>query len=99
MIPVKELLPLTGYIRGGCSPIGMKKHFPTYIHETSREFPYIYVSAGVRGLQIKIAPEDLIRESRQKFVVYLRSSLTNHCAKTQEKVYICKKYLFKSIIY
>ena len=54
LIPVKELLPLTGYIRGGCSPIGMKKHFPTYIH----------VSAGVRGLQIKIAPEDLIRESR-----------------------------------
>ena len=64
MIPMKDLLPLTGYIRGGCSPIGMKKHFPTYIHETSREFPYIYVSAGVRGLQIKIAPEDLIRESR-----------------------------------
>ena len=64
MIAMKELLPTTGYIRGGCSPIGMKKHFPTYIHETSREFPYIYVSAGVRGLQIKIAPEDLIRESR-----------------------------------
>ena len=64
MVPLKEVQPLTGYIRGGCSPIGMKKHFPTYIHETSREFPYIYVSAGVRGLQIKIAPEDLIRESR-----------------------------------
>ena len=43
LIPVKELLPLTGYIRGGCSPIGMKKHFPTYIHETCRQFPYIYV--------------------------------------------------------
>ena len=55
--------PLTGYIRGGCSPIGMKKHFPTYIHETCRKFPYIYVSAGTRGLQIKIAPDDLIRES------------------------------------
>lgn len=64
MLHVKDLLNLTGYVRGGCSPIGMKKHFPTYIHETSREFPYIYVSAGVRGLQIKIAPEDLIRESR-----------------------------------
>ena len=64
MVPLKEVQPLTGYIRGGCSPIGMKKHFPTYIHETSREFPYIYVSAGVRGLQIKIAPEDLIRESK-----------------------------------
>lgn len=64
LIPVKELLPLTGYIRGGCSPMGMKKHFPTYIHETCMRFPYIYVSAGVRGLQIKLAPEDLIRECR-----------------------------------
>ncbi len=62
LIPVKELLPLTGYIRGGCSPIGMKKLFPTYIHRTCLGFPYIYVSAGVRGLQLKIAPQDLIRE-------------------------------------
>lgn len=64
MIPVKELLPLTGYIRGGCSPIGMKKHFPTYIHHTAEQFDHIYVSAGQRGLQIRIAPEDLIREAR-----------------------------------
>ena len=64
MIHVKELLPLTGYIRGGCSPIGMKKHFPTYIHKTCLDFPFIYVSAGVRGLQIKLAPDDLIREAR-----------------------------------
>lgn len=64
MLPLKELLPTTGYIRGGCSPIGMKKHFPTYIHETCLSFPYIYVSAGVRGLQIKLAPQDLIREAR-----------------------------------
>ncbi len=63
LIPLKELLPLTGYIRGGCSPIGMKKHFPTYIHQTAYDFPYIYVSAGVRGLQMKIAPDDLIRVS------------------------------------
>ena len=61
MIPMKQLLPLTGYIRGGCSPIGMKKHFPTYIHHTCEEFPYIFVSAGVRGLQLKIAPADLLR--------------------------------------
>ena len=61
LIPVKELLPLTGYIRGGCSPIGMKKLFPTYIHRTCLDFPYIYVSAGMRGLQLKIAPQDLIR--------------------------------------
>lgn len=64
MLPLKELLPTTGYIRGGCSPIGMKKHFPTYIHDTCLSFPYIYVSAGVRGLQIKLAPQDLIREAR-----------------------------------
>lgn len=60
LIPMKELLPTTGYIRGGCSPIGMKKPFPTFIHSTAMEHPYIYISAGVRGLQIKIAPTDLI---------------------------------------
>ena len=64
LIPMKELLPLTGYIRGGCSPIGMKKHFPTYIHQTALDYPYIYVSAGVRGLQMKLAPADLIRASQ-----------------------------------
>lgn len=64
LIPMKELLPLTGYIRGGCSPIGMKKHFPTFIHETCLDFDYIYVSGGVRGLQIKIAPRDLIEQSK-----------------------------------
>ena len=64
LIPMKELLPLTGYIRGGCSPIGMKKHFPTYIHETCTAFPYIYISAGIRGLQIKIAADDLIKETK-----------------------------------
>ncbi len=61
MIPVKELLPLTGYIRGGCSPIGMKKHFPTYIHHTASTLNKIYVSAGQRGLQIEINPTDLIQ--------------------------------------
>lgn len=64
LIPMKELLPLTGYIRGGCSPIGMKKHFPTYIHSTCLDHDFIYVSAGQRGLQIKLAPKDLIREAR-----------------------------------
>lgn len=59
-IHVKELLPLTGYIRGGCSPIGMKKPFPTFIHESCLLYDYIYVSAGVRGLQLKIDPSDLI---------------------------------------
>ena len=60
LIPKKELLPTTGYIRGGCSPIGMKKRFPTYIHSTCLEHEAIYISAGVRGLQIRIAPNDLI---------------------------------------
>ncbi len=61
LIPMKELLPLTGYVRGGCSPIGMKKPFPTFIHDTCRQFGYIYVSAGVRGLQFKLSPDDLIK--------------------------------------
>ena len=63
LIPMKELLPLTGYVRGGCSPIGMKKAFPTYIHTTAQSYDNVYVSAGVRGLQLKIAPQDLIRMS------------------------------------
>ena len=58
LIPMKELLPVTGYIRGGCSPIGMKKAFPTYIHASASEHPFIYISAGVRGLQLKLAPAD-----------------------------------------
>ena len=60
MIHVKELLPLTGYIRGGCSPIGMKKPFPTFVHESALLYETIYVSAGVRGLQLCLAPQDLI---------------------------------------
>ena len=60
MIHVKELLPLTGYIRGGCSPIGMKKPLPTFIHECALLYDTIYVSAGVRGLQLCMDPQDLI---------------------------------------
>ena len=59
LIPMKELLPVTGYIRGGCSPVGMKKAFPTYFEESAQLYDYIYVSAGVRGLQFKIAPDAL----------------------------------------
>ena len=61
MIAMKELLPLTGYIRGGCCPIGMKKPYPTWIHSTCDEFPFIFISAGVRGLQLKINPADLLK--------------------------------------
>ena len=61
MVQQKELLPYTGYIRGGCSPLGMKKPYPTYIHETCQLFDPIFVSAGQRGLQFKINPDDLIK--------------------------------------
>lgn len=64
LIPMKELLPLTGYIRGGCSPVGMKKLFPTYFHATCQNFDYIYVSAGVRGLQLKLNPMELVKVVR-----------------------------------
>lgn len=60
MIHMKELLPETGYIRGGCSPIGMKKPLPTFVYESALLYDYIFISAGVRGLQIKINPEELI---------------------------------------
>lgn len=61
LIPLKDLLSVAGYIRGACSPIGMKKHYPTYIHASCLDYDHIYVSAGQRGLQIKIDPNDLIR--------------------------------------
>lgn len=61
MIRVKELPVLTGYIRGGCSPVGMKKRFPTFIHTSCRDADYLYVSGGQRGLQLRMAPEALIR--------------------------------------
>lgn len=66
MIPMKELLNITGYIRGACSPIGMKKIFPTYIDNSSEKFEFIYVSAGKRGLQIQLNPGDLIKIIRIK---------------------------------
>ncbi|MBQ7941194.1 MAG: Cys-tRNA(Pro) deacylase [Muribaculaceae bacterium] len=60
LIPMKELLPTTGYIRGGCSPVGMKKPFPTFFDSSCECFDYIYVSAGIRGLQLKVNPRELI---------------------------------------
>lgn len=60
LIAMRDLLPTTGYIRGGCSPIGMKKPFPTFFHETCMAFDRIFVSAGQRGLQLAIAPGDLV---------------------------------------
>jgi Cys-tRNA(Pro)/Cys-tRNA(Cys) deacylase len=67
MLPTKDLLKYTGYIRGGCSPIGMKKKYPSFIEETAQLNPEIYISAGVRGMQIKISPIDLRNVIEGKF--------------------------------
>ena len=66
MIKQKDLLPLTGYVHGGCSPIGMKKQFPTFIHETAAGFEHVYVSAGKVGMQVELAPRDLIKTANCK---------------------------------
>lgn len=76
LIPMKELLPLTGYIRGGCCPIGMKKPFPTFFHSTALDYDHIYVSAGQRGLQLKINPRQLID--------YIKASVTPIIATANE---------------
>ncbi len=66
MIKQKELLPLTGYVHGGCSPIGMKKQFPTFIHETVKDLDRIYVSAGKVGYQVELAADSLIKMTGSK---------------------------------
>lgn len=67
MIKQKELLPLTGYVHGGCSPIGMKKQFPTFLHETAKQYDKIFVSAGKVGYQIELSPQDLLSVIRCDF--------------------------------
>ena len=64
MVHLKEVLPLTGYIRGGCSPLGARKDYPVFMDETCRLFARIAISAGLRGMQILAAPEDLVRATR-----------------------------------
>ncbi len=59
LVAVKDLLGITGYLRGGCSPVGMKKLFPTYFHDSMKNFSTVYVSAGLRGMQIEVNPEEL----------------------------------------
>lgn len=61
MIPMKDILTITGYIRGGCSPIGMKKAYPAFIDESCLLYDFIFISAGLRGLQLKLKPDDLIK--------------------------------------
>ena len=65
-MPLKEILALTGYVRGGCSPLAMKKQYPTFLDSRALDFDFIVVSAGVRGLQLKLAPHDLAAASRAK---------------------------------
>lgn len=72
MIPMKDLLNTTGYIRGACSPIGMKKQFPTYIHKSYNSFDFIYISAGKRGLQIQIKPKDLLQIANIKAEILIK---------------------------
>ncbi len=67
MLPVKELLPNTGYIRGGCSPIGMKKQYPTWIDDAAEKLDEIFVSAGKIGMQICLSPESLAKAAHAKF--------------------------------
>lgn len=67
MLPLKELLPTTGYIRGGCTSIGMKKQYPVFISREAASFPFVYVSAGQRGLQLRLAPDDLARAAEATF--------------------------------
>jgi Cys-tRNA(Pro)/Cys-tRNA(Cys) deacylase len=66
LISLRDLTPLTGYVRGGCSPVGMKKSFPTFVDEMVTAFDRIYVNAGARGIQVIIAPADLLRAANAK---------------------------------
>jgi Cys-tRNA(Pro)/Cys-tRNA(Cys) deacylase len=67
MIKVKDIQQITGYIRGGCSPIGMKKNYPTYLDEAAQLYDEIYVSAGIRGMQVKLSPNDLVNLLKANF--------------------------------
>ena len=67
MLPQKELLPLTGYVHGGCSPIGMKKAFPTFVHQSAEKLDRMFVSGGRVGCQIELAPEALQSLTRHRY--------------------------------
>ncbi len=71
LIKTSEMLPLTGYIRGGCSPLGMRKHYPTFISELAALEDTIYVSGGQRGIQIELRPDDLIKAARASYADFI----------------------------
>jgi len=77
MVPVKELLGLTGYIRGGCSPIGMKKKFPTFVHESALQHEQITVSSGTRGAQLLLQTDTLLRFVDAKTAKLTEKSVNN----------------------
>lgn len=67
LIKIENLQAITGYIRGGCSPLGMRKHFPTFVEELALLEEHVYISAGVRGFQLKITPKDLVKAAGASF--------------------------------
>lgn len=73
MLPMKELLPLTGYIRGGCTPVGMKKPFPTFFDISAPGFDRIFISAGQRGLQFELSPRDIIEFTKAETADLIKS--------------------------
>ena len=72
LVPLKEVTPLTGYVRGGCSPIGTKKKYPVYIDESALLFDYVTINAGHRGILFKLTPQDLIGATEAKTAALLR---------------------------
>ncbi|MCI8886026.1 MAG: Cys-tRNA(Pro) deacylase [Dorea sp.] len=72
MLPLKELTQVTGYIRGGCTAVGMKKQYPTVIHEAAGKLEYMHVSGGKLGMQLKLRPEDLSKASHASFADVIR---------------------------
>ena len=71
LIKLDDILKITGYIRGGCSPLGMKKHYPTFISELAELEDTIYVSAGQRGMQLEVKPDDLVRAADAEFADFI----------------------------
>lgn len=72
MLPVKEIQKVTGYIRGGCTPLGMKKQYPVFISITAKEKKAIHISAGKRGVQLALAPEDLIKAAEAEYAEIIK---------------------------
>lgn len=77
MLHLKELTKVTGYVRGGCTSIGMKKQFPTVIHQSAESLPYMHISGGKLGMQLKLAPTDLQKAANATFADVIRGDNAN----------------------